>query len=201
MNQPTQMTLAEFTAALASAAPTPGGGGASALVGVQAVALAQMVAELTLKNERYVDAHEAMQAVRDEAEGLRAEILSYIQKDADAFGALVAAWRLPKDDPSRAARNEAATRAAAEVPLALAEACARIFPLAAQVLAKGVASARSDGELAVLFAAAAIRGALYNVRINIKNMPEHEYTTLLITRQKTLANQAEQAEREMLERM
>lgn len=201
MNQPTQMTLAEFTAALASAAPTPGGGGASALVGAQAVALAQMVAELTLKNERYADAHEDMQAVRDEAERLRAEVLSYIQKDADAFGALVVAWRLPKDDPSRAARNEAATRAAAEVPLALAEACARIFPLAAQVLAKGVASARSDGELAVLFAAAAIRGALYNVRINIKNMPENEYTKLLITRQKTLATQAEQAERELLERM
>lgn len=198
MNQPTQMTLAEFTAALASAAPTPGGGGASALVGAQAVALAQMVAELTLKNERYAAAHEDMQAVRDEAERLRAEVLSYIQKDADAFGALVVAWRLPKDDPSRAARNEAATRAAAEVPLALAEACARIFPLAAQVLAKGVASARSDGELAVLFAAAAIRGALYNVRINIKNMPENEYTKLLITRQKTLATQAEQAERELL---
>ena len=198
MNQPTQMTLAEFTAALASAAPTPGGGGASALVGAQAVALAQMVAELTLKNERYADAHEDMQAVRDEAERLRAEVLSYIQKDADAFGALVVAWRLPKDDPSGAARNEAATRAAAEVPLALAEACARIFPLAAQVLAKGVASARSDGELAVLFAAAAIRGALYNVRINIKNMPENEYTKLLITRQKTLATQAEQAERELL---
>lgn len=201
MNQPTQMTLAEFTAALASAAPTPGGGGASALVGAQAVALAQMVAELTLKNERYADAHEDMQAVREEAEGLRAEILSYIQKDADAFGALVTAWRLPKDDPSRAARNEASTRAAAEVPLALAEACARIFPLAAQVLAKGVASARSDGELAVLFAAAAIRGALYNVRINIKNMPENEYTKLLITRQKTLATQAEQEERELLGRV
>ena len=201
MNQPTQMTLAEFTAALASAAPTPGGGGASALVGAQAVALAQMVAELTLKNERYADAHEDMQAVREEAERLRAEILSYIQKDADAFGALVTAWRLPKDDPSRAARNEAATRAAAEVPLALAEACARIFPLAAQVLAKGVASARSDGELAVLFAAAAIRGALYNVRINIKNMPENEYTKLLITRQKTLATQAEQEERELLGRV
>lgn len=200
MNQPTQMTLAEFTAALASAAPTPGGGGASALVGAQAVALAQMVAELTLKNKRYADAHEDMQAVREEAEGLRAEILSYIQKDADAFGALVAAWRLPKDDPSRAERNEAATRVAAEVPLALAEASARIFPLAAQVLAKGVASARSDGELAVLFAAAAIRGALYNVRINIKNMPENEYTKLLITRQKTLATQAEQAERELLGR-
>lgn len=201
MNQPTQMTLAEFTAALASAAPTPGGGGASALVGAQAVALAQMVAELTLKNERYADAHEDMQAVREEAERLRAEILSYIQKDADAFGALVTAWRLPKDDPSRAARNEAATRTAAEVPLTLAEACARIFPLAAQVLAKGVASARSDGELAVLFAAAAIRGALYNVRINIKNMPENEYTKLLITRQKTLATQAEQEERELLGRV
>lgn len=200
MNQPTQMTLAEFTAALASAAPTPGGGGAGALVGAQAVALAQMVAELTLKNERYADAHEDMQAVREEAEDLRAEILSYIQKDADAFGGLVAAWRLPKDDPSRAERNEAATRAAAEVPLALAEACARIFPLAARVLAKGVASARSDGELAVLFAAAAIRGALYNVRINIKNMPENEYTELLIARQKTLETQAEQAERELLGR-
>ena len=200
MNQPTQMTLAEFTAALASAAPTPGGGGASALVGAQAVALAQMVAELTLKNKRYTDAHEEMQAVRDEAEHLRAEILSCIQKDADAFGELVAAWCLPKDDPSRAARNEAATRAAAEAPLALAEACARIFPLAERVLAKGVASARSDGELAVLFAAAAIRGALYNVRINIENMPPNEYTELLMARQKTLETQAEQAERELLGR-
>ena len=43
-----RQTIEEFTAQLSSKAPTPGGGGASALAGALGNALGQMVANLTI---------------------------------------------------------------------------------------------------------------------------------------------------------
>ena len=51
-------TVAGFSQALGSSAPTPGGGGASAVVAGIGVALGQMVASLTQGKERYADVQE-----------------------------------------------------------------------------------------------------------------------------------------------
>ena len=48
-------TLKEFQSALASSDPTPGGGSAAAVALGQAAALAKMVADLTLGNDKYSD--------------------------------------------------------------------------------------------------------------------------------------------------
>ena len=44
-----------FTDALASKAPTPGGGGASAMAGALAAALGSMVAHLTIGKKKFLD--------------------------------------------------------------------------------------------------------------------------------------------------
>ena len=52
------MTLSscrEFSEKLASASPTPGGGGAAALAGALGAALGQMVCNLTLGKKKYAD--------------------------------------------------------------------------------------------------------------------------------------------------
>ena len=64
------MVNTEFIEALASKAPTPGGGGASAYVGVLASALASMVGNLTVGKKKYADAEERVQAELLELEEL-----------------------------------------------------------------------------------------------------------------------------------
>ena len=48
-------SLEQFSAKLASAAPTPGGGGAAALAGALAVALGNMVGSLTVGKKKYAE--------------------------------------------------------------------------------------------------------------------------------------------------
>ena len=48
-------SVKSFTEQLASKAPVPGGGGASALVGAIGVALGDMVGELTVGKQKYAD--------------------------------------------------------------------------------------------------------------------------------------------------
>ena len=51
----TQNTCEEFVEVLASKAPVPGGGGASALVGAVGMALGNMVGSLTVGKKKYAD--------------------------------------------------------------------------------------------------------------------------------------------------
>ena len=51
----TNKTCREFVSALASSAPTPGGGGAAALCGAVGAALCGMVASLTSGKKKYAD--------------------------------------------------------------------------------------------------------------------------------------------------
>ena len=58
-----ELTVEKFTGLTASDAPSPGGGGVSALVGALAAALSEMVANLTIGREKYADVREEMEAL------------------------------------------------------------------------------------------------------------------------------------------
>ncbi len=164
-------TLASFRDAVAAGTPTPGGGSVVALVGALSAALAQMVAGLTAGRPKYAAADATMRAVAREASTLGALLSALVDRDAEAYGAVVAAYKLPKEpDAAAAARRAAiadATIGATMVPLDTARACARVAELAAVVASQGNPNAVSDAGVAALLAEAATRGAAYNVRINV----------------------------------
>lgn len=114
------MVDTEFVEALASKAPTPGGGGASAYAGALASALASMVGNLTVGKKKYADVEERDAAEVVELDDTRAHLLSLIDEDARAFEPLAAAYGMPKDtDAERAAQSAALQQAlvgACEVP-------------------------------------------------------------------------------------
>ena len=85
------MVDTEFVEALASKAPTPGGGGASAYAGALASALASMVGNLTVGKKKYADVEERMRAELVELDDTRAHLLSLIDEDARAFEPLAKA--------------------------------------------------------------------------------------------------------------
>ena len=61
-------TCTEFVEVLASKAPVPGGGGASALVGAVGTALGNMVGSLTVGKKKYADVEEEILEIREKLE-------------------------------------------------------------------------------------------------------------------------------------
>lgn len=164
----------KFLETLASSAPTPGGGGAAALCGALAIALGNMVGNLTLGKKKYADVQEDIAALNSRAEALRADFVALIDADAAAFAPLSRAYGIPKDDPARAEIMEAALKRAAEPPLEIMRKCAEALDVIADYAAKGSALAISDAGCAAALAIAAMKAAALNVRINTKSMEDRE---------------------------
>ncbi|MDR2296256.1 MAG: cyclodeaminase/cyclohydrolase family protein [Clostridiales Family XIII bacterium] len=165
-----------FIDELASKAPVPGGGGASALVGAIGVALGNMACALTVGKKKYAHAQADIAALTARATRLRAELLTLVQDDAEAFLPLARAYGMPKgsdaEKAEKAAVMEAALKDACDVPLAIMEKCCEAIDLHRGFLEKGAAMASSDVGVGVLFCKAALRGASLNVRINTKAMTD-----------------------------
>ncbi len=156
----------EFVAALASNAPTPGGGGAAAMVGAVGTALGNMVGALTVGKKRYADVEEELRSVMCQCDALQEALLSQVQADADCFAPLAAAYSIPKDDPTRAERLEAATLAACSAPLEIMRLCAQAIAAIAVFAAKGSRLALSDAGCGAVLCKAAMQAASLNVFIN-----------------------------------
>ncbi|WP_026369621.1 cyclodeaminase/cyclohydrolase family protein [Kallotenue papyrolyticum] len=172
-------TVVAYLDALASGAPTPGGGGAAALAGAMAAALISMVCNLTIGKQRYAEAEDEMRAVLDRSETLRAELTQLAEDDVAAFNRLSAAYKLPRvTEADIAIRRDAiqeALKRATEVPLRTARAAAAILPLCPPVAERGNQAAVSDVGVAVQLAHAAIRSALLNVEINLRTLNDPLY--------------------------
>ena len=69
------MRIWEFSERLASAAPVPGGGGASALAGAVGTALAQMVGELTVGKGSFAHVKDELCDRMAQAQDLRVRLL------------------------------------------------------------------------------------------------------------------------------
>jgi len=181
MGDPTQLTelsVHAFLERLGSSDPVPGGGSASALAAAMGAALVAMVAELTIGRPAYAQHEETVRKLRFDAIERRAELLDLAQQDADAYDLVVRARHMPKDsEAERAARNAAvgtATIAATRAPLRAAVVAGEVLDLAERIAPIGNRNAVSDAGVAALLAAAGLRGAVLNVRINLPYLPADE---------------------------
>ena len=173
------LTFSNFCAELASSAPTPGGGTASAAAAAMGASLLSMVCALTLSKEKYRDSHEALAPVATEAAQASSQFRRLIDRDAAAFEAIVAARRLPKETDEekvlRGAAIEAAGKLAAEVPMETARRAVNLLSRTALLAEKGNPNAASDVGVAALLLAAAAEGALLNVGINLGGISDAEF--------------------------
>lgn len=176
-----KLSVQEFLEALASQAPTPGGGTASALAGAVGAALAEMVASLTLAKEKYAASHEAVRLIAEAAAAARAEFLGLAREDAEAYDAVVAARRLPKETPEeKETRSRALGEAnlrATEVPMRTAQAAVRLLESLPELVEKGNPNAASDAGAAALLLESAAEGALLNVGINLSSVSDAAFVS------------------------
>lgn len=173
-----ELTTVGFADLLASDAPAPGGGSAAALEGALGAALTAMVCSLTVGKEKYAGYEELAQAALAAANSLKDRFLDVMERDTQAFNAVSAAFKLPRDtEEEKAARSAAiqeGLKGCTETPFEMMELAVEGLELTASLLGKSNASAASDLGVSALSLRAAIQGAWLNVLINIGSLKDRE---------------------------
>jgi glutamate formiminotransferase / formiminotetrahydrofolate cyclodeaminase len=187
-------SVSGFVASVASSNPVPGGGSVAAHAGALAAALAQMVAGLTIGKKKYASVDAEMKEIAQRAAALGNELFALVKKDADAYAAVSEAYKLPKE-PAEAAdrRTETVTKAllgAARVPLQTAAAAVEVTKLALAVAERGNTNAITDAGVSALLAHAAVRGAAYNVRVNVQALEDRSKGESLAREAETMVREA-----------
>lgn len=165
----------EFAAELAGPESVPGGGGAAALCGALATALASMVCNFTAGKKKYAVYEQDIQRILAEADAARARLLQLVDEDARAFQPLARAYAIPKDDPARGPVMEAATKGALQAPLAAMGELAVVVGLLEELNEKGSRLLLSDVGCGAALAAAALQASAMNVFVNTSALADREY--------------------------
>jgi glutamate formiminotransferase len=154
--------LPEFLDALAAPTATPGGGSASAAAAAMAAALGAMVTRLARQDPG---------AFEDD----RHFFTEAVDRDAEAFNQVMAAYKRPKDE--RAPYVEEALHGAAEVPLQVVE---RASAMQARLESLRIpAKFGSDLAVARALIIAAKAGAMENVRINLDGIQDAKFRDIV----------------------
>jgi glutamate formiminotransferase/formiminotetrahydrofolate cyclodeaminase len=165
-----------FIEQLASSDPTPGGGSAAAFTAAEAAALVAMVGRVTLGKKSYATVESRMWQMIEEADRLRLALTKAVEEDAQAFKRFMQSLRLPKNSDeeiaARSAAMEEATLEAARVPHRVAALAMQVLRLSLSAVEYGNLNAISDGASGFHLAAAAVRGAALNVKINRKSLQD-----------------------------
>jgi glutamate formiminotransferase len=162
--------LPEFLDALAAPTATPGGGSASAAAAAMSAALGAMVTRLAKMDPT---------AYEDD----RRFFTEAVDRDADAFNKVMAAYKRPKDE--RAPYVEESLHGAAEVPLQVME---RIHAMQQRLEALQIpAKFASDLAVAKALAVAARAGVLENVNINLGSIQDEAFKTAVRARLQAMA--------------
>lgn len=190
------LSCRDFADELSSDSPAPGGGSVAALCGALGASLAAMVAGLTRGKDGYASQQAEMEEIATRGQRLKDEFLADVDRDTEAFNALMAAFRLKKGTPAEAEQRQDAIRRATEgatrVPLGVLERTRPTLELAEAVAVRGLKSSLSDAGVAALTARAAAVGAYYNVRINLQGLAPSDFTREATAQAETYVAEAKQ---------
>lgn len=167
-------TIEEFTADLASAAPTPGGGSTAALVGALSSALGEMVGHI-----RQAKVSEPrLTELLAEMTISRTKMISLIEEDEKSFAAFTDVLKMPKETEeqkeNRAAAMLQALIVAAEPPLKIAQTATKILHQLLEMKEYSSKSLLSDIGSGTALAEAALKASVLNVYENTRMMKDKD---------------------------
>lgn len=173
------LPIGTFLDALASSAPTPGGGSVAALSGAMAAGLVSMVCALTVGKKQYAEIEAEVRSINERSEALRRELQQLAEQDIEVFSRLSAAYKLPRTTEADAATRQAAiqqvTRQAAIVPLRAAQAAAAILPLCTALAPRVGRLIVSDIGVAAVLARSTVQSAILNIEINLAGLDDQRF--------------------------
>lgn len=120
-----ELKIREFFDRVASSDPTPGGGSVAAMNVAGGCSCALLMANVTLGKEKFAGVQNEVHKMVVELEEIKKEALVLMDRDKDAYDAVVAAFKMKKEtDAEKDARKKAifaATVKSTEVPIKIAE--------------------------------------------------------------------------------
>jgi formiminotetrahydrofolate cyclodeaminase len=188
----TSASVRQYVERLASGEATPGGGSATALVGALGAALGEMVGNFT----RDRDGWDKVATSLEELTRRREALLDLTDRDAEAYGAVSAAYALPRgDEAQKAARTEAiqaALKQAAQVPLQVIDHVVATVNELPILLAHGNSNLLSDVGVSADLCQSALRCAWLNVEVNLAYLKDDGYKTQVREQMQSKIVEAEQ---------
>jgi glutamate formiminotransferase len=179
-----------FIEQLAAPTATPGGGSAAAAAGAMAAALAAMVATMSRGKKAYLQYEAQLSEAIAKLSGLREELKSAIDADAESYNVVMKAYKSAKESANGGAAIGSALKQATSVPLRVAEKAFEVESIAKTLQPITNPNMKSDLITAIALSKAARGGALANVEINLdsltKDSPQDEQF-VAETRQRALA--------------
>jgi len=169
-----ELSLRSYSDLLASDAPVPGGGSASAVAASLGASLLAMVARLSQGRERYASFASTIDRALEAADAARLRLLELAQEDAAAYRHLVEVRAAARDSGQRSAEGvravQDAAREAARVPMAIVRECYKVMEHVDRMAGRSNLGAASDLDVAARLLEAAARGAGANVIVNLPAM-------------------------------
>lgn len=172
-------TIKDFLEETASKSPVPGGGSIAAMSAGVATALTEMVANLTIGKKGYEDVQDEMTELASTLPSIRKGFIADIDRDAQAFNAVMTAFKMPKvtDEEKNERKNaiQDSMKNAALIPLEVARKAFSIMEQISIVVEKGNKNAVTDGAVAAMMTRTSVLSALFNVKINLGSIKDEEF--------------------------
>jgi glutamate formiminotransferase/formiminotetrahydrofolate cyclodeaminase len=159
-----------FIEQLAAPTASPAGGSAAAAAGAMAAGLAGMVAAITRGKKDYKQYESQFNEAIARLTPLREELKAAIDADADAYNAVMKAYKSAKDSADGGQAINSALQQATSVPLGVAERAVEVERIATQLKPIASPSMASDLTTAIALAKAALDGSLANVAVNLDSI-------------------------------
>lgn len=179
MNKLVSRTVTDFVDECSMDSPAPGGGSVAALAGALGAGLACMVANLTVGKKGYESAWEEMKTAAAETQALKDHYLAAVDRDTEAFNAVMAAFKLAKSTPEQKALRDAtieeANQNATLVPLGVLRMVPDTLSHVLVVAQRGNKNSASDAGVAGASLRTAAEGAWLNVRINLGGISDQGF--------------------------
>ncbi len=189
------MPAAAFIEEVSRDTPAPGGGSIAAFAGSMGAALASMVANLTQGKTHTKTIERELLAIAKDAQRVKDALILAVDEDTNAFNGYMEALRLPKgtdvEKKARSAAMQAGLKAAVAVPLSTAELSLEAMKLADRVAQAGNPNSLTDALVGCAAAFTGVRGGLWNVMINLKDIKDSAFVDEMRTRCESILAEAQ----------
>jgi glutamate formiminotransferase/formiminotetrahydrofolate cyclodeaminase len=183
-NDLVELKVNAFIDEVSRESPAPGGGSIAALAGALGAALSSMVSNLSIGKRGTEEVEAELKPVALKAQELKEKLVKAIDDDTNAFNAYMDARRLPaKTDEEKNIKQKAiqdGLKLAVKVPLNTAKWSAEVLEVAEKAVDYGNINSVTDAGVGAQIAFTGVKGGVYNVLINLKEIEDQKFVEDMI---------------------
>jgi len=191
-----EMKVNDFVSEVSRESPAPGGGSIAALAGALGSALASMVANLSIGKRGTEEEETDLKPVADRTQELKDALVQAIDDDTNAFNAYMDAMRLqaktPEEKKNKQKLLQEGLKQAVAVPLTTAKLSSEVIGLAEIAIEKGNINSVTDAGVGAHIAFSGVKGGIFNVLINLKEIEDEKFVQDMIETCKKLEQDSQE---------